>query len=37
MKLVTTMVLDYGVAWVVEWVAASLFSDNRAKSALLLE
>jgi cation-transporting ATPase 13A1 len=33
-KLITTMVLDFGVAWLIEMVCLTLFSDNRAKASL---
>jgi cation-transporting ATPase 13A1 len=33
-KLLTTMVLDFGLAWAVEMITLTLFSDNRAKAEL---
>lgn len=36
-KLISTMLLDYGIAWLVELLCAFAFSDNRPKAALVLD
>ncbi|KAJ1914073.1 putative cation-transporting ATPase 1 [Tieghemiomyces parasiticus] len=34
-QLLMAMVLDFGVAWGIEWVCSKLFSDNRPKDIVL--
>lgn len=36
-KLIATMVLDFGLAWLVEQIVSSFFSDNKPKESLLLD